>query len=326
MPGPSCPSLFFIVGVPRSGTTMVRELIGQHAGVAIPLDELQVLPRLIDTLGEDADFSDKRTVERFLETCRSSNFVYHLAKNNLAIDFDRLRSEVAGADWGSAVTALVRQCSPSSDEAVLFGEKTPYNLLEIDRFARVFPGCRFLHVIRDPRDVCVSMRKAWGKRPYRAAVRWRRYLDYYARVCERPEIARACHALRYEDLLRDPRGAMQAVCGFLGLAFEEKLLSLRRGAEKWGDAAGSKEIDARNVGKFRRALSDREVGLIESLAWPHLAEHGYEPVVATGPRSVSSLRYNTEGVSDLLGGLRAHIREKGFVAGVQYRLRQLRSR
>ena len=298
---------------------MLRELLCQHSEIDIPNFEMQLLPRLIQSCGEDADFFDERTLDFLITTLRKSNFLYHIA-DSVAYDLAHVRESLRGKNWHGVAEVLITTFLHSSKPATIIGEKTPSNLMEIERFSRVFPECRFVHIVRDPRDVCLSMRKAWGKSLYRGVVRWLDYLSYYNTVVKDPEIAGRCCELRYEDLISEPKTALEKVSKFLQVEFEESVLSLRHGAERLGEAAGAKEIRSDNQNKFTRHLSTSQIELIESIAWPFLAQYNYRPLHATKPASVNRLRYRLTAGIDFLNGMRAQVRDKGLIHGVRYRI------
>jgi len=315
--------LLFVVGVPRSGTTMLRELLSQHEQIEIPLDEMQLLPRLIQVCGVDADFSDEAVVNQVIEILRNSNFLYHMDRKCFPYDLERLRSRLRGQDWPGLADELIREFLPKGKTPRIVGEKTPSNLMQIERFAAVFPDSRFVHIVRDPRDVCLSMKNVWGKNLYRGAVRWLDYIRYYNAVIKRPELAHRCFEFRYEDLISEPERELRRLCEFLGVDFQVSMMSLRRGAEKLGAAAGAKDIRMANQNKFRDGLRDAEIKMIESVTWPFLEQYGYRPLLALRQIRVNRLRYQLSGGLDLLNGIRSHVREKGLVQGVRYRIRQL---
>lgn len=314
--------LLFIVGVPRSGTTMLRELLCQHSEIDIPNYEMQLLPTLIQTCGENADFSNEATLDRLITTLRKSNFLYHIA-DSVPYNLSDVRHSLKGKDWHGVAEVLIRTFLPSPKPASIIGEKTPSNLMEIERFSRVFPDCRFIHIVRDPRDVCLSMQKAWGKNLYRGAVRWLDYLAYYNTVTADPQIAQRCCELRYEDLISEPRSVMEKLCRFLQVEFEESVLSLRHGAERLGEAAGAKEIQRGNQNKFARHLTKDQIKLIEAVTWPYLSQYNYQPLYATEKASVNRLRYRLTAGLDFLNGMRAQVRDKGLIQGIRYRVRQV---
>ncbi|MGV3484538.1 MAG: sulfotransferase family protein [Planctomycetaceae bacterium] len=323
--------LLFIVGVPRSGTTMVRELVSHHPQIEITLDEMQLLPKLMLLHGRHPDFSSHDVLESIESVVSRSNFIYHMRKHGFNFDAPRFRSQVLKsprADWHVVIDALVRQFLPppsDSDPTVIVGEKTPSNLMHLEMLADYLPHSRFIHVVRDPRDTCLSMRQVWGKSFYRGAVRWRRYLDHYHRITRSGSIAARCVQIRYEDLLEDPAPSMARICDFLKLPFAPQMLSLRRSAEKLGAAAGANTIRRSNSAKFEAAMSPATIKMIESITWTPMQQCGYQPLHATSERPISRLKYAWMGAGDLLHGMRHQMRDKGMIAGLRYRMWQLYS-
>lgn len=317
--------ILFIVGVPRSGTTLLRELVSNHSQIEIPPAELQLIPKLMALMGEEADFTDSGTVKKFVEVCQRANFNLNLEQSGISVDWKKLERLISGADWCTAVRALICCCCGNKnvglEDDTIYGEKTPANLMSIGKFSRVLGNCRFIHIVRDPRDVCSSMRKAWGKTIYRGAARWARYMKYYDNL---PELTKkGCMVVRYEDLVAKPMQEIERICEFLGIGFESKMLKLRNASEFWGDAAGNSEIQMNKKRKYADNLTASEIKRIEEVSWSFLQRYGYEPEQAQEGLEVSNVKYAVLGPIDFARGTFAQIRRKGLRHGIKYRLKQL---
>jgi hypothetical protein len=105
-----------------------------------------------------------------------------------------------------------------------WGDKTPTYGTEIDRIATLLPEARILHIIRDGRDVMVSVRKLWfrpGDTVEACAEDWVRRLDRTRAIGHR-----LAHYLevRYEALITAPDATLRTICDFVDLEFEPRLL------------------------------------------------------------------------------------------------------
>jgi hypothetical protein len=187
------------------------------------------------------------------------------------------------------------------DGHLRFCEKTPTNAFLIPFLDRAFPGCQFVHIIRDGRDASAShMRKPWlradgvtGERepggylhgPFapwwvepgrerefeavgdarRMAWAWRRYTEVALR--DGPPLgADRYHELRYESLVRDPHGEADRVSDFLGITRATSREVLR-------EAAG--RVEPGSIGNWRRSLSTQDLADIEAEAGDLLGRLGY---------------------------------------------------
>ena len=307
----------FIVGVPRSGTTLVRDLISRHPQVAMPQDEFQLIPFLIKRFGHKAEL-DATDINRYLSILKRSSF-YHHRKVDTPLNNWRPTSSTLP----EIITETLRRFAPASitSELRYIGDKTPNNLLHLKAISEAFPECKFIHVARDPRDVALSARKAWKKSLTRVAYQWQCGVtaanEFYQ---EHPE---AILTVRYEDLLADSRNTLSTVCEFLDLTFDESLLELTGSREKMGDAAGFPGLKADNAGKFEQGMNERELERFTSYIYKEMATFGYECPVPDNPREFSRLTLTILSLYGLMGSTLRHIKDKGLIDGIRYRLTQI---
>ena len=170
-----------------------------------------------------------------------------------------------------------------------WGEKAPRNYRFLDRIAEWFDDCRVIHMIRDPRDVAVSMltgpmaaRHDHGD-AFEVGLRWRDAIR--KGIAARTQLGpRRYMELRYEDLTADPEGRIKQVCAFIDEPFEQSMLDYHKSAtEKMPSSAMDihqrlkKKVDRKRVGRWRTEIPKRDVQIVEGLCAREMAEHGYEP-------------------------------------------------
>ena len=308
----------FIVGVPRSGTTLMRDLISRHPQVAMPQDEFQLIPFLIKRFGHKAAFDDT-DVDRYLAILKRSAF-YHHRKDETPLDDWR----PAGSTLPEIISETLQHFAPTkkrSSDVSFVGDKTPNNLLHLKEILECFPGAKFIHVVRDPRDVALSSRKAWKKSLVRAAFQWQR--GVYAANNFSHEHPDAILTVRYEDLLADSCVELSAVCKFLDLPFDESILELTGSREKMGDAAGFLGVKPDNTRKYEQGLSLGERATLISYLHAEMCEAGYTVTSPEKPATFNPCHLTVLSCSDFVGSLRQQIRDKGLMAGFRYRVLQL---
>ena len=137
----------FIVGVPRSGTTLMRDLLSRHHQVAMPQDEFQLIPFLIKRFGLKAALDDT-DVDRYLAILKRSAFYHHRKVDTPLKDWWPTSSTLP-----EIITETLRHFAPEGITSDLryIGDKTPNNLLHLNAISEAFPGCKFIHIVRDPR-------------------------------------------------------------------------------------------------------------------------------------------------------------------------------
>jgi hypothetical protein len=183
-----------------------------------------------------------------------------------------------------------------------WGDKTPRYMRAMPRITKALPEARFVHLIRDGRDVALSQRERIldGQSTSMRAMgeRWRRRIAAAREgAAEIPE--RSYMELRYEDLVADPETALRRICKFVELDFDPAMLAyheraperlaemdrdldnpdngiVRTGTNRMAAHALTSEPPTTNrTGRWRSEMSADELAEFESVAGPMLAGLGY---------------------------------------------------
>ncbi|HEX9619416.1 MAG TPA: sulfotransferase [Polyangiaceae bacterium] len=265
----------FIVGMSRSGTQLLRELLNRHPGIAIPRKETHFIPlllrRFVRRYGED----ERRQAFRIV---RGSDFYEDLRLAGHAPDDNELRELMAAADVRQAVERLMRRCAVSEGKQAgwLWGDKTPNNMVHLPLLAQAFPRARMLHIIRDPRDRAASARRVWGADPLLSAELWARKVATARR--DGMTLGERYRELRYEELVADVERRMRKVCEWLELEFDAGVTRLERPPDKYAPRAeASGRISASRTAHRKDELAPAEVRRIEEIVAPVAIELGYLP-------------------------------------------------
>lgn len=197
----------FLVGFPRSGTTLLERIISTHPDI-FPSSEENIVPRVIDKLNEIS----------------SNRLVYPRNLNDVTKgQITQLRQEY----WNQ----VHKRCR-AIPEGQLFLDKAPLNLIELCFINRIFPEAKIIMVLRDPRDVCLScfMQQFAGNdamanfydldttaKFYDATMRL--YSHY------KESLNLNVHTVRYEDVVADIETELRKLLDFVGLEWDEKVLS-----------------------------------------------------------------------------------------------------
>jgi protein-tyrosine sulfotransferase len=247
-----------IGGCERSGTTLLRVLLGRH-------------PMIAAGQGLESTVFQKR-----ISSPAEIGARFGIDPASLAAWQRESRSQVEFIDkFQDAV--LAREQKP------IWLEKMPMNVLRFGFIRRHFPNARLIHVVRDGRDVVCSMRRqSWIKG------RWESNRLGELRHCASDwlrRVASGCccrgdpryYEVRYEDLVRDPEGTLRGLLAFLGLGWSDALLVPEdpRGEDVYELRARS-PIDASSVGVWRRELQGEEKRFLCGLIGDRLIELGYE--------------------------------------------------
>lgn len=262
----------FFVGSGRSGTTLVQAMFSSHPALAV-VHESQFIPRLAGryTRGRFA-------AEAFLnDVARSPDF------RRLHLDLDELRQRLLlVGDYPQAVREIFT-CYAVANGKSRYGDKTPGYVLDLDLLARLFPEARFVHVIRDGRDVAMSyLERQFGPGDLgQAALYWRQRVtagqDSGARLGPQ-----RYQELRYEELIDDPEETLKKVCGFIALEYDPSMLRYFERVDQLTAAAADPGAHqslslppTRGLRDWRTQMEPADVALFERLAGGTLASLGY---------------------------------------------------
>jgi hypothetical protein len=279
-PQPGWEGPLFVVGMPRSGTKLLRGLLNQHPRIRIPSFETEFLPLLVRWVGTRGQPEDERSFAALYEELRHAPYFVHRSATLAPFFASEWRTWCAGRfDAAGLFEGFVRyEMRIPAGSGVIWGDKSPGYIARLELIAGQFPQARIVHLVRDVRDYCVSIRKAWNKDLLRAAHRWGQDVLSAHRHCA-ANPAR-CIEVRYEDLLESPGPALERLCAFLRVPFTDALTRLEQSVENVGDARGQAQIVRDNRNKYQAALSQSELHSIESLGWTAMRELGYEPELA----------------------------------------------
>lgn len=279
------PPPFFIVGSPRSGTTLLRFMLSSHSRLYVP-DETGFLPFLP---GDGPRPLSPDEVAQVLARIGRLNRFWAGMVTDLDAFYAALPQPPLLPD---VVDALYRQ-RIAGHGAVRWGDKTPLYVRYVPQLLALFPEAQFIHVVRDGRDATLSAREKWG------AQTW--YMDAYYLLrnwVRNVEAGRAAQAqlgaaqmltLRYERLVAEPEAALRGVCTFLGEAFEVQMLTPQRLATAVGGGPDAhveaqEAIHRRSVGRWRREMTPFEQKMADAVAGPTLRAWDY-PLAERGPLS-----------------------------------------
>ncbi|MFV2051377.1 sulfotransferase family protein [Aliiroseovarius sp. YM-037] len=182
---------------------------------------------------------------------------------------------------------------------------TTHNLhRRIDRLLEIFPNARIIHILRDPRDVArSSIGIGWAGTVYHGINHWIECESTWEKIADQiaPE---QVLTLRYEALIANPERELDAVCAFLGVSYDDRMLEYHRNS-------GYEKPDPSLAGQWRHKQSPQEVALVEGKIGTLMKRRGYEPS-GEGIQPGFWLRLKLT-VIDKLAIWRFSVRRYGFV-------------
>ena len=253
----------FLIGASRSGTALLRVMLGAHPDLTM-LSETGFVPKLAEMIR-----SQPMTVERSIKVMAAAR---PLADHGL--DEEEMRRRLEGLEELKAAPALraFYEYAAEVHGTARWGDETPAYLKRERRIQRALSEARFVHVIRDGRDTlaakpgeidvgsALATGQRWHKKVRSARVQ-EHMMDHYLEV-------------RYEALVEDTETTLRTVCDFLELPFDPAMVDPPERAEV--------ETELAPVGIWRDRLGPEELTAFEEVAGEMLAELGYPAAVASG--------------------------------------------
>ena len=264
-----------VLGVRRSGTTLLRVMLDRHSELAVP-DESYFVPQLAD---------------RHLRHVDPDDFVDDLRRIDTLADWDvpldKVRARLTkGMPIGAAIATVYAVYADERGKS-RWGDKTPMYMQNLRLLERLFPDALFVHLIRDGRDAALSflsmpkglMTETWMQpRDVSAfAGQWRAEVKAAQRLGRRVGDRRYLE-VRYEDLVGDVEQVLRRVSTFARLSYEHAM----------ADYAGNVDVSSKphqqslkrpptaGLRDWRLQMSPHDVGAFDRVAGDLLAELGYE--------------------------------------------------
>ena len=310
----------FVVGMPRSGTKLLREMLEQHPSIRFSHIETDFLPYWVFHWAELMPTSSPEQFASFHRKCLRLPFFVQNAENGVTVSCESWLQNCAAFTPAAVFEGLMRTVigiSPG-DRATIWADKSPSYVRHIPLLLDQFPQARIVHIIRDARDYALSMRQAWQKSVLRAAQRWQ---DDVSKARADGRLHPASYMeMRYEDLLNDPVATIKAVASFLGIPYAAGMANPQRVVENLGAARSTSGLLRHNSGKYRNLITPRLVRRIEELAGPTLRELGYECSYRGQARRLPRWRMKLLQISDGVHLVQAGIARFGLMKSIRFYL------
>ncbi|PWE19058.1 sulfotransferase family protein [Aliarcobacter skirrowii] len=223
---------FFIIGNPRSGTTLFRLMLNKHSKICVPPEA----GFLVWLYKEFKDTVFNVNYDYFIEQLMSTNKIetwnldYEKLKNYLNNKKPSTFQDVMDCVYQFYTLDVLKK------EINLYGDKNNYYLNHVDLLASLYQNAKFVHIIRDGRSVAASYKgvmkqkmvsKYAPKLPTEIndiASEWKTNISNIEKSFSKLLIEQKI-TIRYEDLVLEPEKTLIKVCDFLGLNFEKQMLN-----------------------------------------------------------------------------------------------------
>ncbi len=266
------------MGAPRSGTTLLQTLLDAHSACSIPPES-----HLFDHFGEIIScYGNLDQEDVLLRLARDLLKDERILRWQLNLKPEDLCRKVKERSFKGMISVLFETyaCNHGKER---WGDKTPEHTLHLDQILSIFPQARFVHLVRDGRDVAESLGRAFFGPPTldRRAMLWKTYVNAFETF--RQKNSSLCLTVRYEELVKNPQEVLGRVLTFIGEEPvqisqeipETALKKIYRGTDDGSHQSLDDRVTEKKIGLFREAMTRRDLEIFESIAGDELKRFGY---------------------------------------------------
>ncbi|MDH2423870.1 sulfotransferase [Sphaerisporangium sp. TRM90804] len=304
----------FVIGCPRSGTTMLQLMLHSHERIAVPPETRFLLQAYYHRRvhGDMRDADNRRRLAEWIVTDKTTKF------RELGLDRKAyVRKVVEGPGSLGSVTGEAFRAYAERFGKPRWGDKRPSYFKHVGLLLRLFPDAQFVHLVRDGRDCVASLKEMpWYTHDvFHAIANWAEAIDHGRRYAAALP-ADSYHEMRYERLTADPEGELGKLCAFLGEEYDPAMCEPRRmattavPAHKVWHSNTHNEITPARVGSWADRLEPWEISLCETVLGRRLRAYGYELSDAGPASSRHLLTYRRVAAKRALSTVRQRSRDR----------------
>lgn len=257
-------SPLLLVGSERSGTTLLRLMLSHHPKISWCFE----FEYSVDWITDEGEFPDLEQYYEFLEIDRIFRMTEFKINRNLT--YPQLMNSFL-SQWRER------------DNKELIGATVHRHF---DRALNIWPDARFIHILRDPRDVarsCIQM--GWAGNTWKGVERWIEAEQIWNKLKTKLKPDQYIE-ITYENLIAQPPEVLAQICNFMGVEYDEAMLN-------YPHDTTYKFPNAKLKYQWKHKLSQKEIQLVESRAGDLLEEKGYElsgfPLISLNPIQIKQL-------------------------------------
>jgi hypothetical protein len=281
----------FVVGAPRSGTTLLKDILNRHADVHL-FNEVHFFERIWDDRGRLG------SLEGAPEMDRAASVLYELmcahgsdgeVAATLPPPLFAQKAQSLGGGYSGLLEALLTTASEMHG-ARHWGDSSPQDVLYLSTLFCWYPEARVIVMARDPRAFMASYKNYFRRamasykeryNPLTVSLLWRSYMTA-ALSSRSAAFASKVRIQGYEDLVADPASNVDAICKHVGIDFQPDMLDVPKANSSYAPGEGGTGIFSSSKDRWRQELTPTEQWLAESVCGPTMKTLNYEP--ETGDR------------------------------------------
>ena len=278
---------FFILGRPRSGTTLLSSVLDAHSNIIVPF-ESSIIINLHSKYGKVKKWDEEKLSEFYFDLSQQRKFEgWPMNRENLKADILNSPENVTYQELIKTIYLHFKSYF-EKEEIQIIGDKNPIYSFYGEKLLKIFPDAKFIHIIRDYRDNILSIKKVNFEAPVTAllAHRWKIANKKIERLGKNKP--NQYFLLKYEDLVSDSEQEVKKICDFLNVTYQESMLDFHKAKNKVLKDFSKNEIDkyhsslyqpinSRKVGIWKKKMRERNVKIADSINQLFAEKYGYEP-------------------------------------------------
>jgi protein-tyrosine sulfotransferase len=280
---------FFIVARGRSGTTMLQTILDSNSNTIIPLESRLIIHlkrKYLSVKKWNAELLDSFIIDLYHDT--KFERYWNVDREKLKASFNAIPHDRITFQLLCKIVYLSYPSPFNKKEILLIGDKNPTYSIFTKELIEVFPDAKFIHLLRDYRDNIVSNVKIFKAEKIAVAAQgWMAYNKHIEK--EKLKHSKQFITARYEDIVENPKENVLAICKFLGIEFNEKMLHFDKVIKEKAQNEYKKydkeiayshpnivdPINTKNVNKWKNELTENQIEIIEYIAGEYGEKHGY---------------------------------------------------
>ena len=281
------PSIF-VVGAPRSGTTLTARIIGRHSRVFMP-GETHFFDDIYARRQEFGELQDAESIHRVMRRLETLYGRYNEKPDQERVDKllqknDAIEKLMICRTYKELFSCFMEIQMQLAGKA-RWGNNVPKDIFHIEEILSFYPTAKILVCIRDVRDFLVSYQNKWKVaagdnaerltslyHPVVTSLLWQASVKQIARIKDIIPKENLM-MIRYESLVHNPENLVREICRFIGEEFEEDMLNVDEENSSFRDER--KGIYSSSVERWRRLLTNEEAYVAQKITRRWLVEFGY---------------------------------------------------
>jgi hypothetical protein len=266
-----------IVGVPRSGTSLLTAVLNRHAAVYIA-PESHFFFRIWGNRRRLGNLNDPNNFDKLIPYFQT---LKHIGSGwaNTEINIPMLKERFYQQDeqnYDNLFLSFLKMLAEDKSKQI-FGEKTPLHLYFLPHMVKSFKNIKIIHVIRDGRGTVSSLLGTdWGKDLITYSIFWKNCLNLVRKF--KAEANFKMLEVKFEDLVVQPEKSLNHICNFLNVNYTSSLMDViyTNTSSKSARNSYTKGFDEKAIKRWKTNLSTDQIALIESIIHQELLAFDYE--------------------------------------------------